>query len=572
MSNQETDSSTSAKKRETVDEEISIFSAGSLGGDASGRRAGEGAVDLRIAVEKNGRLDPFLDKTSDQFSSILVKETRQATKSRHFVWTFFATIIITLVVTFVALSDGSGSNKLGQVLLMGYLVVLGLPLMIIVPMSTFQSLSAEHGDGTLQLISITTMKPSEIVMGKLCSAFLQILIYMSVLAPCVTFTFLLRGVDVYQIIFSLLSAFGCSASLCCLGLAMGSISTTRMVSAGLQLVFVLILLAGAWMWCFISYGFAQEFGGLPKEAYFWIAGWACGVLSTALLLLVAATAQITFDSDNRATYLRIAMLVQQTLFVAFLIGVSGVDGSLNGVMILLLFFLHYWLFMGSLLTMTSHRLSNRVQRSMPKTIWGQCFGGLLMPGPGRGFLFAWSNGIFGATVAAVLMFLISGGKLNYEAVFLSFCYFSLFLSCCYIFNSFVKRFSPHASIWIGLLGLGIVMFLPSIFVAIFEAFDYRREYFDAGFLAYANWYSALDRTVPTTAWDLTSTKSAAEWMGYGAMILTALITTAYALLSSCREFSVRSIATPDHVLAEDRDHARRDPLGRKEESIDDIFD
>ena len=218
MTNQETGLASSAEKIETEVDEITIFSAGSLGGNASA----DGDVDLRIAVEKEGRLDPFVDKSSDRFSSILVKETRQATKSRHFVWTFFATIIITLVVTFVVLAEGSRSNQLGPTLLMGYLVVLGLPLMIIVPMSTFQSLSAEHGDGTLQLISITTMKPSEIIIGKLCSSILQILIYMSVLAPCVTFTFLLRGVDVYQIILSLLCAFGCSVSLCCLGLAMGT--------------------------------------------------------------------------------------------------------------------------------------------------------------------------------------------------------------------------------------------------------------------------------------------------------------------------------------------------------------
>ena len=121
MTNQETGLASSAEKIETEVDEITIFSAGSLGGNASA----DGDVDLRIAVEKEGRLDPFVDKSSDRFSSILVKETRQATKSRHFVWTFFATIIITLVVTFVVLAEGSRSNQLGPTLLMGYLAVLG---------------------------------------------------------------------------------------------------------------------------------------------------------------------------------------------------------------------------------------------------------------------------------------------------------------------------------------------------------------------------------------------------------------------------------------------------------------
>jgi len=46
----------------------------------------------------------------------------------------------------------------------------------------------------------------------------------------------------------------------------------------------------------------------------------------------------------------------------------------------------------------------------------------------------------------------------------------------------------------------------------------------------------------------------------------------YAMLSACREFSVTAMATPAHVLEEDRDHALRNPLGQKEESIDDLFD
>ena len=74
-------------------DENSIFSFGSLGGDA----AGSGEVDLRIAREKDNWLDRFLEKAGDSCSSIVVKETRQSIKSRQFVWTFFATILITLL-------------------------------------------------------------------------------------------------------------------------------------------------------------------------------------------------------------------------------------------------------------------------------------------------------------------------------------------------------------------------------------------------------------------------------------------------------------------------------------------
>lgn len=556
------------RKIENQMEEVSVFSAGSMGGNSQSEVPSASAGrDLRVAAEKQGRLDPWLEKMGDQFSSIMVKETRQAIKSRHFTWTFFATIIITLVVTFVIMSNESGNSALGQTLLMGYLVILGLPLMIIVPISTFQSLSAEHSDGTLQLISITTMKPSAIIIGKLCSAILQILIYLSVLAPCITFTFLLRGVDVYQIMASLLSAFGCSAALCSLGLAMGSISTTRMISAAMQLIFAGVLLMCAWMWALLAYGLSREFGSIPSDGSFWIAGWCCAILSTAMLLLVAATAQITFASDNRSTYLRVAMLVQQTLFIALMIGVYQYVSDIDAIEALTVVLLHYWLLQGSLMTIAPHQLSNRVRRTMPQTVIGRTLGGLMMPGPGRGYLFAWTNGMFGCAVATVLIVYFNSGSMSLEVIFLSLVYFSLFLSAGYIVNRFVKRHSPGAPIWIGVVGMGIVMFLPTVVVAILNSIDQRHEYFSRSFLSYANWYAALGQVQNSYQYN----SYLGGFVGLASVVIAALSTTVYAMLSAAREFSVTAIATPDHVLKEDRDHALRNALGQMEETIDDIF-
>ena len=172
----------------------------------------------------------------------------------------------------------------------------------------------------------------------------------------------------------------------------------------------------------------------------------------------------------------------------------------------------------------------------------------------------------------VLLFSVSGGAPNFEAVVLSGFYFSLFLSCCYILNQVIKKFSPHAPILIGLLGLGIVMFLPTVIVSFLEALDYRQRYISSDFLRYANWYRALTLQRGNGGIPSATTYNFMEWVGFCTLAVTTIITTVYALLSACREFSVIHLATPDHVLEEDRDHARRDPLGRKQETIDDIFE
>ena len=568
MTNQEQESTLNKRENQPDVDEVSIFSLGSLGGDARS----DDKYDLRVALEKQTRLDRLLEKWSDGFSSIMVKETRQAIKSRHFVWTFFATIILTLIVTFTIMANHESSDGLGQSLLMGYLIILGFPLLIIVPISTFQSLSAEHGDGTLQLISITTMKPSEIIIGKLCNSILQIIIYMSVLAPCITFTFLLRGVDIYQIMTSLLFAFGFSLALCCLGLAMGSISSTRLISAGMQLVFAGVLLLSGWVWCFIAYWVSEEFARVSSGAHFLIAGWVCAVLSTAGLLLTAATAQITFLSDNRSTYLRLVMLVQQTLFIAFAVGVAEEVSQVQAFVILVMISLHYWLLMGGLMTITSNQLSKRVRRTMPQTIVGRAFYGLLMPGPGRGFLFAWTNGMFCCLVTMALFYVKDFDQIFAAEAFLMVAYFSLFLSSCYLLNQFLKRCSPNAPIWVGVVGMGIVMFLPTVMAAVLDAIDSRHFYFSRKFLAYANWYGAFDQFEASSALYSLRDNYFNGFEGFACVVIASVITTICAMLSASREFAAIALATPDHVLEEDREHASRNTLGQKEESIDDIFD
>jgi len=87
----------------------------------------------------------------------------------------------------------------GPSVLMGYYAVLSVPLLIVVPYAAFRSLAGEWEDGTFELLSITALSARQIVTGKLASAVLQMLVYYSALAPCVAFTYLLRGIDIVSI-------------------------------------------------------------------------------------------------------------------------------------------------------------------------------------------------------------------------------------------------------------------------------------------------------------------------------------------------------------------------------------
>jgi len=171
-----------------------------------------------VAKEPDSKLDGWIDWISDFCSSILVKETRQAIKSRQFFSTFMLLLGAVICWTFFALSPARNSydvDSLGSYMLFGFLVILGLPLVLIIPYTTFRSLAQEYEDGTIEMVLITTMKPWQIIAGKLGSAMLQVLIYVAILAPCISFCYLLRGVDISQIWMSISGALVVTFGLCC---------------------------------------------------------------------------------------------------------------------------------------------------------------------------------------------------------------------------------------------------------------------------------------------------------------------------------------------------------------------
>ncbi|MEM9587350.1 MAG: ABC transporter permease subunit, partial [Planctomycetota bacterium] len=144
------------------------------------------------------RIDDFCERFGDAVNPILIKETRQALKSRQFVVTFS----VLLIAAFGWTVAGSLS-MMPQIydlpsaprMLMGYYVVLAIPMLLVVPLAAYRSLEGEIDDGTLELLSITALSPWQIVLGKLASATLQMLMYFVALFPCVAYAYTLRGVD-----------------------------------------------------------------------------------------------------------------------------------------------------------------------------------------------------------------------------------------------------------------------------------------------------------------------------------------------------------------------------------------
>ena len=348
-------------------------------------------------------IERALVRIGDWLNPILVKETRQALKSFQFTITFVLVLVACWIVTIgvvAAIGPSIFYSASGGTLLWWYHAVLTIPLVVVVPYAAFRSLAAERDDNTYDLLSITTLTPRQIIIGKLGSSIVQMGVYFSAITPCLAFTYLLRGVDVPTIVVMLVYTFFGSLGLSMIGILLATLSEQKFaqvfVSVGFVAALILILIGVLWSTGDIirySYSFIGD-------ESFWIFTLALSTLyaTTFALAFFASAGMITFTSENRSTPLRICMLLQQAAWVGWmgylwirtdfepgvLLGMATVAGI-------------YWYVMGTLLTAERPEMSRRVMRHLPSTVLGRAYLTWLNPGPGTGYMFVIAN--ITATVA-----------------------------------------------------------------------------------------------------------------------------------------------------------------------------
>jgi ABC-type transport system involved in multi-copper enzyme maturation permease subunit len=358
------------------------------------------------------RVDRQLERAGERLNPILVKESRQALKSRQFLITFILLLVCGWCWSLIGVAVAGPSvyySPSGLFMLAGFHFVLSVPLLLIVPFAAYRSLAGEREDGTYELLSITTLSSRQIVTGKLGSAVLQMLIYYSALAPCIAFTYLLRGVDVLTIGLVLFYSFLASVLLSVFGLAVAASTRNRVIQLLLSVAFLIGLVFLTIVWCIWWVEIAYSYGRLPFDSPdFWIGqlAFVSGYLTYFCLFLFAAAAQLSFASDNRSTKLRIMMLVQQVLFTGWIMYYLGREHEPALLYVWLVFSGLHWFVMGALMTGELAPLSPRVKRQLPQSFLGRVFLTWFNPGSGTGYVFAVTNlaavVLLAATAATVI--------------------------------------------------------------------------------------------------------------------------------------------------------------------------
>lgn len=368
---------------------------------------------------ERGALPRGLEAIGDRLNPILVKETRQAIKSRQFTLWFVLLLIACWITTIGAIALVGPSIyyiSAGGYLLYAYYVILALPLVVIVPFSAYRSLSSEHEENTRDLLEVSSLTPRQIINGKLASAALQVVVYCSALAPCIAFTYLLRGVEVVTIVLLIAYAALASIGLSMVGLVVAA--ATRQKYA--QVVLSVVLAGGLFAVFSLLLGQAAEVlqldpSELHGEAFWWEQFAALSLYATTFAIVYAGgVALTTFTSANRSTPLRLALLLQQTVFVAWAAGVVVLGCTCEDLFVAFLVTAIYWFAAGAIMTGESPKLSLRVRRTLPQSLIGRSVATWLNPGAGSGYVFAVANLVTLALLTAfvALPAAVTGGDIG----------------------------------------------------------------------------------------------------------------------------------------------------------------
>lgn len=334
-----------------------------------------------------------LTQWADQLNPILVKEARQALKSRQFLATFSLVLLCAWGWSLIGVALAGPTMRYtaqGYTIFLGYFFILGAALWVIIPFSAFRSLAQERDDRTMELLTITNLTPRQIVAGKLATALLQMIVYLSALAPCLAFTYLLRGIDVVTIL--LLTGYavvGC-VLLSLVGLVLAATVRGRTGQVAMSLVFVAGLV---WLFVFaVGLTVAGAMELRPEDESFWNIQFALAALMTGygVVLFLAAAARLTGSAGNRSTAIRWALVAVQGLLAGAFGGAASASGRTfdpGALGAFSVFSALHWYAAGVFLVSEPNISSARLRRSLPQSGLARLTLTWFNPGPGTGYAF-----------------------------------------------------------------------------------------------------------------------------------------------------------------------------------------
>jgi hypothetical protein len=340
----------------------------------------------------------------DRLNPILVKEVRQALRSRYFIGTYsLALIMATGIGMFVLM--GADGDELGMIFFATVYVCLAAATMGLVPFQAFLAAGGGWDAEKTNVLLLTDLRPAQIVRGRLLSSLTQSLLILLALLPFLGLAFLLPGVDLAAAGVVLVTTLIFSGYLSCLTIAASWLTSNKLLR-----VLLMTFLGGGLLW---FTGIAVALGiemldhpdNMADDEFWW--AWAAIVLhggAVAAFAFAAACARIAHPEENRSRPLRLLTLgITASLLVAIYVLMDKVSHPDDEMVVALAAYGSLALSVPFAFFLTEpERLGRRVRIELPRRSLLALLSAPLQPGGGNGFLLllATCAAFFGVLIVA----------------------------------------------------------------------------------------------------------------------------------------------------------------------------
>ena len=133
----------------------------------------------------------FAARLSDRLHPILVRDVRQATRSKVYTVAMIVACVSVVAIGLLAVDRDKDAIDLSRWILVTTLQCLAPLVLFAIPLMAFLSLREEVSEHTADQIIVTGMRPLSVIFGMLLAAMAQSLLFVSMFAPLLGFSFLL---------------------------------------------------------------------------------------------------------------------------------------------------------------------------------------------------------------------------------------------------------------------------------------------------------------------------------------------------------------------------------------------
>ena len=314
------------------------------------------------------------EKFNDWLNPIVVKESRQVVQGRFLIVVLSCFLCLQLLIVGLFLTDDAVAVSFNTGLNM-FRVLLGILLgtcLLFVPAYTGLRLASERADANVDLMFITTLRPGSIIWGKFFAGLVLTILLYSACMPFMTFTYLLRGVDLPSVFILLAFNFIVVAVSIQCGILIGCIPANRVFKVILGvgwLVVTFIAFVSLLAATFTPGGLLDAGIGSQLDSWeFWrgALGALIGGLALIGILALLSIALISPMSTNRAlpvrSFVTAVWLLTGTGAAIWSIGIS------DFIPILVWAYLHIFLYSIGLFIAVSERenLGQRIRQTIPR--------------------------------------------------------------------------------------------------------------------------------------------------------------------------------------------------------------